>query len=135
MKMDALYRHAADLDLEVEWVTDLPRGRHGVYRDDERVIRLNYRLTSAQALATLAHELAHAIHGDRCSGGAIERRADELGSSFIISRDEYAEAEELVGPHAGALARELGVTHRMVLAWRRWFSRRCSTEGESHGVG
>lgn len=123
MKMDVLYRHAADLDLEVEWSTKLPPRRHGVYLDDQKRIVLNYRMTAAQALAALAHEIAHATFGDRCSTGPIERRADEFGATFIIDANEYAEAEAVVGPHPGAIARELGVTHRSVLAWRRWWKR------------
>lgn len=118
-KMDGLHRAAASLRVEVGWSVDLPTGRHGVYRDDERLILLNGRLTEAQALCALAHELAHAIHRDRSTSDHAERRADEIGSTLIVSRCEYAEAEALVGSHAGALARELGVTYRMILAWRR----------------
>lgn len=122
-RLDALYQHAADMRLDVEWTLDLPARRHGAYLDDRRLILLNYRCTSAQALSALAHEVAHAIYGDRCSTPPVERRADELGSLFIIAADDYAAAEELVGPHVGALARELGVTERMVLAWRRRWQR------------
>lgn len=122
-KLDRLYRHAADLRLDVHWTLDLPDFIHGYYEDEERAIYLNARCREDQALSALAHEVGHGIHGDRCSTEAIERRADETGASLVVTRDEYAEAEELVGPHAGALARELGVTRDLVLAWRRWWWR------------
>lgn len=133
MRMDNLYRHAADMRLDVVWSLDLPALKHGAYRDHDRSIVLNYRCTAAQALSALAHEIAHAIYGDRCSTPPIERRADELGALFIIDADEYARAEELVGPHPGALARELGVTARMVLAWRRRWA--TTGRGESDRLG
>lgn len=126
VKMDVLYQHAADLGVTVDWSCDLAPSRHGVYLDDEQRIVLNYAMTRSQALAALAHELAHAQFGDRCSSAVTERRADEYGSTFIISAAEYAAAEDRVGPHPGALAVELGVTRRMVLAWRRWAGRRLS---------
>ena len=120
---DALYQHAADLGLDVEWTFDLPDECHGYYEDDERLVVLNYRCTQAQARFALAHEVAHAIYGDRCSGEWIERRADELAASLLLTSEQYAAAEAIVGPHAGALARELDVTRRCILAWRRWWLR------------
>lgn len=122
-KLDDLYQHAADLRLDVVWRCDLPEKRHGLYLDDRREIRLNYYCTKAQATAALAHEIGHYMYSDRCSTGLSERRADEFGAGLIISRDEYAAAERIVGHHPGALARELETTHRMVLAWRRWYAR------------
>ena len=38
---------------------------------------------------------------------------------LLVSEDEYRCAERLVGHEVGALARELDVTHRLVIAWRR----------------
>ena len=122
-KFDVLLRHAADLSLTVEWSSDLPADCHGFYEDAERVIVLNYQCRADQALAALAHEVGHGVFGDRCSTEAIERRADELGASLIVTAAEYAEAEAEVGAHAGALARRLGITRDLVLAWRRWWLR------------
>lgn len=122
-KLDLMLRHAADLGLEVVWTPDLPDDCHGYYEDDARLVALNYRCTRAQVTFALGHEVAHATFGDRCSTEAIERRADEFAASLLIAPDEYAEAEAIAGEHAGAIARELGLTRRCVLAWRRWWSR------------
>ena len=123
MRLTLLLQHAADLGLEVAWA-DLGDVRRGHYLRDQRLIVLNTRLTHAQATATLAHELGHAIAGDRCSTPRAERRASEIGASLAIDVADYERAERLVGPHLGALADELGVTPHLVEAWRRWFDRR-----------
>lgn len=86
------------------------------------MIRLNSRDTFAQMLAALAHELGHAIASDY-GQRANHARADEYGAALLISEREYAEAERLVGEHPGALAAHLGVTRRLILAWRRWYVR------------
>lgn len=123
-KFDELAQHAGDLRIDVAWTFDLPGSIHAYYEDDGQLIVLNQRCTQAQVVSALAHEVGHAVFGDRCSTEAIERRADEYGASLVITRDEYAAAERLVGPHAGALARQLDVTRDLVLAWRRWWHRR-----------
>jgi hypothetical protein len=122
-RFDVLARHAADLGVDVTWSRALPEFIHGFYEDSAKLIVLNSYCTVAQALSALAHEVGHGIFGDRCSTEWIERRADEMGASLIITAEEYAEAEDLVGCHAGALARQLGVTRDMILAWRRWWLR------------
>lgn len=114
-RLDLMYRHCADLGLTVEFA-ELGR-RHGECYYGPRLIVLNRRLTVAQRTSVLAHEVGH------CLGADSERRADEVGASLAITPDEYADAEQLVGHHAGAIARELDVTHRLVLAWRRWYSK------------
>lgn len=122
-KFEVLLQHAGDLGLDVRWALDLPEDIHGYYEDDARAAYLNHYCTQAQVVGALAHEVGHCIFGDRCSTEAIERRADEMGASLIITRAEYAEAEEAVGCHAGALARHMGVTRDLVLAWRGWWFR------------
>lgn len=97
--------------------------RRGVYLDDFNLIILNNALTTNQATAALAHEIGHAVFGDRCTDPARERRADEYGASLIITVRDYKRAERLVGCHLGALADELEVTPRLVEAWRRWYQR------------
>lgn len=71
----------------------------------------------------MAHELAHAVAGDEPTGIAwlderMERIADERAARWLITGDAYATAEELVGPHPGALARELGVTIHILEVWQ-----------------
>lgn len=123
MRLDLLYAHCADMGLDVLW-EDLGECRRGEYRADEQVIYLNRRLTRCEATATLAHEVAHHLSGDRCSTPPVERRAWERGAAIIITPAEYAMAEQIVGHHVNALAAELGVTAHLITAWRRWFERR-----------
>ncbi|WP_374457754.1 ImmA/IrrE family metallo-endopeptidase [Nocardioides sp.] len=125
--MDLLFAHCSDLGVEVEW-EDLGERDRGFYLDDRRVIVLNRRLTRAQATAALAHEVGHAVFGDRCSTPRHERRASEYGASLIITPRQYAAAEALVGHHLGALAAELGVTPHLIEAWQRWADRRLPLE-------
>lgn len=117
MNLELLYAHAADLGLTVDWA-DLGHFRRGEYRDDERRILLNERLTHAQAVSTLAHELGHAYYGDRTSTPALERRAWAYAARLMITPLAYARAESIVGEHPNALAAELGVSQRLVKAWR-----------------
>lgn len=123
MRLDLLFAHCGDLGLTVEWA-DLGDIRRGHYLDDTGTIVLNHRLTRAQMTATLAHEIGHAVFGDRSTVPRLERRASEYGASLIITPRQYAAAEALVGSHPGALADELGVTPHLIEAWRRWAKRR-----------
>lgn len=122
-RFDELAQHAGDLGVNIEWTFELPPTIHAYYEHDGQLIVINYRCTEAQVIAALAHEVGHAAFGDTCSTDMIERRADEYGASLVLTPTEYADAERQVGPHAGALARELGVTRDLVLAWRRWWVR------------
>lgn len=122
-RLDELYRHCADVGVDVEWA-DLGDYRRGEYRRRRDRIILNPRLTARQATATLAHEIGHRTFGDDCSTPANERRAWEFGAAFIITPAEYREAELLVGCHTSALAIELGVTPKLIEAWRRWWEKR-----------
>lgn len=124
-RLDALYRHCGDLGIEVQWA-DLGEYLRGEYLADELLIRLNNRLTQVEAASTLGHEIAHHLAGDRCSTPVVERRAWEAAAALLISEDEYRTAERVVGCHPNALGIELGVTPKVVLAWRRWFER-CGT--------
>lgn len=118
-----MLRHCADLGIDVEWES-LGSRRRGEYRWWNDTIVLNHRLTAAQAVSCLAHELGHQAFGDQCSTPAAERRAYEYAAALLIAPDEYRLAEEIVGHHAAALALELGVTTKIVEAWRRWWRTR-----------
>lgn len=119
-RLDLLFQHCADLGILVEWA-DLGSRRRGEYHwYDDRIV-LSSRLTAAQATSTLAHELGHHRFDDRCSSPAAERRAWEYGAALLVSPEEYRWAETVVGHHLSALAIELGVTPKLVEAWRRWW--------------
>ncbi len=121
--LEQLYRHCADLGIDVEW-EDLGDNRRGFYRHSRRRIVLNTVLTRAQATATLAHELGHERFGDTCSSAPAERRAWEYGAAVLITPADYERAEDLVGHHPAALALHLEVTPRLIEAWRRWWATR-----------
>ena len=90
------------------------------YRLAGGLIVIDSRQTRAGQLAALAHETIHARRGD--SGpqpSHVEDLVDELAAKLLISPIEYALAERVYGSRPAALAAELGVTQRMVEAWRR----------------
>ena len=122
-RLDELFRHCADLGVDVMW-KDLGDKRRGEYHRDDDTIVLSPRLTGRQAVACLAHELGHHRFGHACSSPANERRAWEYGAALVLTPAEYAVAEARVGRHPGALAIELGVTPQLVEAWRRWWHKR-----------
>ena len=134
MKFDLLLHHCADLGINVDYA-DLGPTRFGEYRDDESRIILNTRNRADQMLSTLGHEISHAIW--RESGKTARcARADEGSAALIISPAGYEQAEAEVGDHAGALAEYLGVTRRIILAWRRWYARTHDprpVESDTHG--
>lgn len=98
-------------------------GEHGKWFPSRRVIHLHPGLGPANRLYTLAHELGHALLGHMAKPppwlhARQEREADEWAAGKLISRDDYRRAEILVGNHPGALAKELGVTTRVIHTWR-----------------
>jgi Zn-dependent peptidase ImmA (M78 family) len=87
------------------------------------LILLNPKRTETVQRVTLAHELGHAHYGDIWTDGAREhavreRLADRYAARLLITPAPYGAAERLVGPHVGAIARELEVTTGVVEAWR-----------------
>ncbi|WP_207632094.1 ImmA/IrrE family metallo-endopeptidase [Occultella kanbiaonis] len=102
--------------LRVMW-RDLGR-RRGEYRHTHGLIVLSTRLTGPQALSTFGHELGHAHYGDEESTPPAERRADRHAARLLITPGDYAAAEAVAGPHAGAIARELGITRHLVEVWQ-----------------
>lgn len=91
----------------------------GFYEHAQRRITINSRLSTVQTVGVLAHELIHALHAhDGPQTEAIEARVDKLAARLLISPAEYAQAERLCGPHAGAIARELELPRWVVQAWQ-----------------
>lgn len=121
-RFDVFSQHCADVGLTVTW-RDLGPKRRGQCQCSADTIVLNPRMTLVQAASTGVHEFGHWAFGDRRSTPINERRAWEYGASLLIEPCEYAAAEGVVGCHPNALALELGVTVRLVEAWRRWWLR------------
>jgi Zn-dependent peptidase ImmA (M78 family) len=119
--MNDLLQLADDAGVRVMW-RDLGR-RRGEYRHSPALITLNPRMSTALQRSTLAHELGHHHHGDTWTDDPAliarrERRADTYAAQLLIDPNTYAAAERLVGPHPGALARELDVSRSIVEAWQ-----------------
>ena len=87
------------------------------------LIVINPRATVIRQRVTLAHEMGHWFHGHDWSRPhdreQDEREADTFAARLLISVEDYARAEHIVGAHTGALARELAVTPRLVTLRRR----------------
>ena len=110
-----LIHHAHTHGITIIWALDLPeRGR---WIDGARVIALRHGMTERRTVSTLAHELAHAHHGDVCSTPSAEARAWQWAARLLIDDDAYAHAEAL-HPSAGAIAVELGVTTDVITAYQ-----------------
>lgn len=125
---DDLYQLAAALGVTITEHTGGPKGR---YTHQARIISLRRGLLHRELRCTLAHELAHAVAGDEPTGIAwldarMERIADERAARWLITEDTYAAAERLVGPHPGALARELGVTLHILGVWQSLYERQAA---------
>lgn len=122
--------HCADLGIPIEWEDMGPRRRGKCQVGQGRIV-LNPRMTLVQAGDTLGHEIGHWVFGDTMSTPRNERRAWEFAASIMVTRFEYEMAERVVGHHPNALAAELGVTPKLVEAWRRWWLRRGQFEKPS----
>lgn len=121
-RFDLFMQHCSDVGVTVEWEDLGPQRRGHCIAPDGRIV-LNPRMTFMQAASTGVHEFAHWAFGDIVSTPAVERRAWEYGASLLVEAGEYAAAERLVGPDARAISLELGVTTKLVDAWRRWWHR------------
>lgn len=86
------------------------------------IIVINPRKSLLTQRVTLAHELGHVHYGHDWRGRhdreRDEREADTYAAVLLISPADYATAERVVGTHVGALAKELGVTSRLVTLWQ-----------------
>lgn len=127
--MDELLEVARERGVRVAW-RDLGR-RNGEYHSTGLVL-INPRRSEVVQRVTLAHELGHAHYGhawtdDPQVRDRQERQADEFAAALLVDEVDYAIAEVVVGPHVGALARELGVTAQIVEAWQRLAHRRRRT--------
>jgi IrrE N-terminal-like domain len=102
--------------------------RNGEYRHDLKRIRLRDGMTIRQERSVLAHELAHAVFADVPSkfgpvSAKQERRADEWAALRLITPAAYRASEEAWDGHPAAIAYDLGVTTKLVTAFRRVLER------------
>lgn len=113
---------AVEHGIDVAWHTSGPKG---CWFPERRTISLRRNLGACARRCTLAHELGHAVL-DHTAGDGLpewvvekqERAADRWAAEHLISEDAYRSAETALGPHAGAIAAELGVTVHLLEVWR-----------------
>lgn len=113
-----IWDRISELGVKLIYTNDLPPQRLGCYLDDERTIMIRASLHGALELETLAHEYVHAVYRDRTKHPAIEWRAWREAARLLVDDDGYAAAER-ISHDAGYIARELGVTVRIIEAYRK----------------
>jgi Zn-dependent peptidase ImmA (M78 family) len=119
--MRDLLRYAADQGLTVH-ACHLPAGMLGCYEPDASRIWFDLRLTPAERRSVIAHELGHHHHRHTESTPRSERDADRFAAAILIDPAEYARLEPTY-PDAHTLADELGVTVKIIEAYRRQLTR------------
>lgn len=121
--------HAEAMGLSVEYDNLGPR--HGEIRAGGKVY-LNRADPEMLQRVTLAHECGHHWHQHGRAETALElgrqeRAADAYAAELLISRADYERAERLYGHNPWALARELGVTPRLIKARQHTFASEAAT--------
>jgi len=113
--VDSVMAVAETLGLSVEF-RDIGPASGFLYASG--LVVLNIRHGAAAQRENLAHECGHAYWGHDWRGrhdiSRDERIADRYAARLLVGVEGYARAERLVGPHPGALAKELGVTRRLI---------------------
>jgi hypothetical protein len=122
-KLKFIYDTIDALGVRIEYC-ELPDDRDGEYIHEERLIRLQYDLSTRVYRSTLAHECCHAVFGDVPSkfgpvNAKQERKADEWAALRMIDFDEYRRQEIRHDGHVEAMAVALNVTVDLVEAFRR----------------
>ena len=122
--MERLIALAESQRIYVAW---RPLRKAAYYQHSERLIVLSTRAAQWRVRQALAHELGHAHH---CHDWTREHdvahdelEADTFAARLLISLEAYSDAEQIAGCHPGALAKELGVTRRLVELRQRDFAR------------
>lgn len=116
--------HAEAMGLSVEYDDLGPR--HGEIRAGGKVY-LNASEPEALQRVTLAHECGHHWYRHQPARTAVElgrqeRAADAYAATLLISRVDYERVERLYGHNPWMLARELGVTPRLIKARQHAFA-------------
>lgn len=135
--MDDLIEHARSVGLagvEFDDSRDLG-GRIGYTREDGYVV-LNARMPYMYQCICVLHECGHWVYGHVHTADTPEawrlrdeRQADQYAASHLITADQYAAAERVVGPDPLQLSTELDVTPRIVMAWQDAYRARPATGG------
>lgn len=117
---DHLYALADHLGVGVTYHRGGPKG---LYVAERRTITLREGMGWRKFRSTFAHELGHAVNDDRPTSdrrlrARQEKAADEIAAQLLITRENYEQAENIVGSHDGALALELGTTTHLIHTWR-----------------
>ena len=113
-----IWDRISELGVKLIYTNDLPPQRLGCYLDDERTILIRATLHGSLEMETLAHEYVHAVYRDRTKHPAVEWRAWREAARLLVDDDAYAAAER-ISHDAGYIARELGVTIRIIEAYRK----------------
>ena len=125
--IDVLEQQAEHMGLKV-LESDIPGTTCGLYCDRLNTIWLADWLNDRQRLCTLCHELVHAKYRDLGCGTRFgvkcERRARRETALTLISRVEFAMAEEVYGENAWMMAAELDVTMQVLTDYRQILSER-----------
>lgn len=118
--MQDVMDHAESIGLRVAF-RDLGR-RDGELHSSGLVV-LNSRRNVLAQRQVLAHECGHWRLGHNWSREHDrpddERQANIYAAKVLIAPLDYRFAERIVGTHAGALAKELGVTAGIVALWQQ----------------
>lgn len=117
--MQRVIDHATALGLRVIY-RDLGH-RSGELMSNGLIV-VNYRRSVLTQRVTVAHECGHWWHGHDWSmehdKARDERQADLYAARLLIDAQAYAAAENLFEGCVGSIAKELGVTRRLVELWR-----------------
>lgn len=122
-KLLFIYEMIEALGVTIEYCV-LPEDRDGEYVHEDRVIRVQFDLSTRVYRSTLAHECCHAVFADVPSRfGPVkakqERRADEWAALRLIELEEYRLQEAQHDGHVEAMAVALNVTVDIVEAFQR----------------
>ncbi|GAA1162772.1 ImmA/IrrE family metallo-endopeptidase [Microbacterium oxydans] len=122
-RLKRIYEMIDALGVRIEYC-ELPDDIDGEYIHEEKLIRIQFHLSTRVYRSTLPHECCHAIWGDtRSRFGPVnakqERRADEWAAMQMIGLDEYRRQEARHDGNVEAMAIALNVTADLVEVFRR----------------
>ncbi|MFJ4173337.1 ImmA/IrrE family metallo-endopeptidase [Microbacterium sp. NPDC089696] len=122
--IEKLFDMADALGVRIEYADLAHLDRDGDYNPITKVMRLQRGMSRRLLQCTLAHELCHAIFGDRPSkfgpvNAKQERRADEWAALRLIDRDAYRDAERMHDGNVTLMCQTLDVIEDILIAYQR----------------